>query len=489
MLLIANTQLIKESLFRFKRQRAISCTYVKEPKSLFLTEDSLGIVTDLYQLSMAAGYFEQKMHDIATFELFVRNLPKNRSYLIVAGLEQALHYLTHIAFSQETIQFLKELPIFNHVRQEFFEYLKNFTFSGDVYAIPEGTIAFADEPIIRVTAPIIEAQIVETYLLSIINFQTSIATKASRVVSAAQGRDVIDFGTRRAHGPQAGVLAARSCFIGGCKGTSNVFAAYELGIPAVGTIAHSWVMAFEDEQESFRKFHDVFPDNTILLIDTYDTLAGARHAAMIGKKLKGVRIDSGNLSELSKKVRSILDAEGLQHVKIVASGDLSEDRIADLLKNGASIDSFGVGTEMVTSKDAPALGGVYKLVEQEHNGKVIPRMKFSEDKLTYPCKKQVYRTIDKSGNFVEDGIGLEDENLPGIPLLIPVIKDGKICYDLPTIHEIQHASLTNLARLPEPFKRLTDAKTYPVTKSKGLEAKRYEAEKILRNINIPLEKP
>ncbi|GAN32355.1 MAG: nicotinate phosphoribosyltransferase [Candidatus Brocadia sp. AMX2] len=457
---------------------------MKEPKSLFLTEDSLGIVTDLYQLTMAAGYFEQKMHDIATFELFVRNLPKNRSYLIVAGLEQVLHYLTHITFSPEIVQFLRRLPIFNHVGQEFFEYLKNFTFRGDVYAIPEGTIAFADEPMLRVTAPIIETQLVETYLLSMINFQTSIATKASRIVYAAQGCEVIDFGTRRAHGPQASVLAARSCFIGGCKGTSNVFAACELNIPAVGTVAHSWVMAFENEQDSFRKFHEIFPDNTTLLIDTYDTLAGARHAVMIGKKLKGVRIDSGNLLELSKEVRRILDSEGLQHVKIVASGDLNEDRIDDLLRNGAPIDSFGVGTEMVTSKDAPALGGVYKLVEQEHNGKIVPRMKFSEDKLTYPCKKQVYRIIDKADNFVKDVIGLEDENLQGMPLLIPVIKNGKICYNLPTVHEIQRITSNNLAHLPQPFKRLKEAETYPVTKSQGLEAKRHEAEKTLKDINV-----
>lgn len=457
---------------------------MNEPKSLFLTNNSLGMATDLYQLTMAAGYFEQKMQDIATFELSIRHLPKNRSYLVTAGLEQALHYLTHITFSPEAIEFLRRLPIFSQVSQKFFEYLRNFAFSGCVYAMPEGTIAFADEPLLQVTAPIIETQIVETYLLSIINFQTSIATKASRIVSAAQGREVIDFGTRRAHGPQAGVLAARSSFIGGCKGTSNVFTAYELGIPALGTIAHSWVMAFENEQDSFCKFHNIFPDNTILLIDTYDTLAGARHAAMIGKKLKGVRIDSGNLSELSREVRKILDTEGLQHVKIIASGDLNEYRIDDLLTNGAIIDSFGVGTEMVTSKDAPALGGVYKLVEQEHNRKIIPRMKFSEDKLTYPCKKQVYRIIDEAGNFAKDVIGLEGEELGGIPLLIPVIKDGKICYNLPEIHEIQHTTSSNLTHLPEPFKHLRDAETYPVTKSQVLEAKRHEAEKTLRGINI-----
>lgn len=429
------------------------------------------------------------MHDVATFELFVRNLPKNRSYLVVAGLEQVLHYLTHSTFSAEAIEFLKRLPIFNQVSQKFFEYLRNFTFSGNVHAMPEGTVAFADEPLLRVTAPIIETQIVETYLLSMINFQTSIATKASRVVYAAQGREVIDFGTRRAHGPQAGVLAARASFIGGCRGTSNVFAAYELGIPAVGTIAHSWIMAFENEQDSFRKFHEIFPDNTTLLIDTYDTITGARHAATIGKKLKGVRIDSGDLLELSRKVRKILDTEGLPQVKIVASSDLNEDRIDDLVRNGAPIDSFGVGTEMVTSKDAPALGGVYKLVEQEHNGRIIPKMKFSEDKRTYPCKKQVYRITDKAGNFVEDVIGLEDEGLPGMRLLIPMIKDGTICYDLPMVHEIQHTTLNNFAHLPEPFRRLSNPETYPVTKSKGLEAKRSEAEKILKEINMPLEKP
>ncbi|HHT9158897.1 MAG TPA: nicotinate phosphoribosyltransferase [Candidatus Brocadiaceae bacterium] len=457
---------------------------MNRPKSLFLTEESLGIVTDLYQLTMAAGYFDQKMQDVATFELFVRHLPKNRSYLITAGLEEVLHYLTHIKFSTEAVKFIRELPAFNNVSNGFFEYLKNFTFSGTVYAIPEGNIAFADEPLIRVSAPIIETQIIETYLLSTINFQTSIATKASRVVYAAKSREVIDFGTRRAHGPQAGVLAARASFIGGCNGTSNVFAAYELGIPAVGTIAHSWVMAFENEQDSFYKFHEVFPDDTTLLIDTYDTLVGAKHAAMIGKKLKGVRIDSGDLTKLSKDVRKILDTEGLQHVKIVASGDLNEDRIDDLLRKGALIDSFGVGTEMVTSKDAPALGGIYKLVEQEYDGKSIPRMKFSEDKLTYPCKKQVYRTVDREGNFMEDVIGLEGEKIGGIPLLIPVMKEGKICYTLPTIYEIQRTASDNLAHLPEPFRRLKDAQAYPVIKSQGLEAKRQEAERVLRSINM-----
>lgn len=454
------------------------------PESLFLSESSLGIVTDLYQLTMAAGYFDNKIRDIATFELSVRQLPENRSYLIVAGIEQSLHYLTQIKFSDDTIKFLKDLPIFSHVSRNFFEYLKKFKFGGDIYAMPEGTVAFAEEPIMRITAPIIEAQIIETYLLSTINFQTLIATKASRIVHAARGRDVIDFGTRRAHGPQAGILAARACFIGGCKGTSNIFAAYKLGIPAMGTIAHSWVMAFEKEQNAFHKFYKIFPDNTNLLIDTYDTLTGAKHAATIGRKLIGVRIDSGDLVKLSKRVRKILDNKGLRHVKIIASGDLNEERIDYLLRNDASVDSFGVGTEMVTSKDAPALGGVYKLVELEHNNKSIPKMKFSKDKITYPGKKQVYRSFDKYGNFTADVIGLEDENNKGAPLLIQAIKKGKLYYKLPSIHEIQENAINNLSRLPELFKRLKKAKTYPVTKSNKLELKMNKIKIALMKTNI-----
>jgi len=454
------------------------------PESLFLSESSLGIVTDLYQLTMAAGYFDNKIRDIATFELSVRQLPENRSYLVVAGIEQSLHYLAQMKFSDDTIKFLKDLPIFSHVSRNFFEYLKNFKFGGDIYTMPEGTIAFAEEPIMRITAPIIEAQIIETYLLSTINFQTLIATKASRIVHAARGRDVIDFGTRRAHGPQAGILAARACFIGGCKGTSNIFAAYKLGIPAMGTIAHSWVMTFENEQNAFRKFYKIFPDNTNLLIDTYDTLTGAKHAATIGRKLIGVRIDSGDLVKLSKRVRKILDNKGLRHVKIIASGDLNEERIDYLLRNDASVDSFGVGTEMVTSKDAPALGGVYKLVELEHNNKSIPKMKFSKDKITYPGKKQVYRSFDKDGNFTADVIGLEDENNKGAPLLIQAIKKGKLYYKLPSIHEIQENAINNLSRLPEPFKRLKKAKTYPVTKSNKLESKMNKIKTALTKTNI-----
>ncbi|MEE9260031.1 MAG: nicotinate phosphoribosyltransferase, partial [Candidatus Scalindua sediminis] len=242
-----------------------------QPKPLFLNNENVCIATDFYQLTMAAGYFDCKRNHTSTFELFVRSLPEHRSYLITAGLEQAIHYLKNLKFTGRYLKYLKNLPIFKNVSRGFFDYLRNLRFSGDLYAVPEGTVVFANEPILRVTAPMIEAQIIETYLLSVINYQTLVATKASRVVHAAKGRDVIDFGTRRAHGPQAGVLAARACFVGGCVGTSNVLAAYELGIPAVGTMAHSWVMAYDDEYESYKDFRKIFPHDTVLLIDTYDT--------------------------------------------------------------------------------------------------------------------------------------------------------------------------------------------------------------------------
>ncbi len=301
-----------------------------------------------------------------------------------------------------------------------------------------------------------------------INYQTLIASKASRIVHAADGRGVIDFGTRRAHGPQAGVLAARASFIGGCVGTSNVLAACKLGIPPIGTIAHSWVMAYDDEYESFQDFHKVFPDNTILLIDTYDTIKGAKLATKIGKKLKGVRLDSGNITLLSKRVRKILDDAGLEHVKITASGDLNEYKISKMLATGACIDSFGVGTEMVTSKDIPALGGVYKLVEQEKEGRLMPKMKFSKEKETLPSKKQVYRFHNKRGLLKNDIIGLVDEEIVAMELLQPVMKKGKLVYKIPTVQQIQKTAAKNISQLPDKFKDLDCKTAYPVTISKKL---------------------
>lgn len=431
---------------------------------------------------MAAGYFQNNIHHPATFELFVRKMPENRSFLIAAGLEQALHYLKNLRFSEEHINFLRNHPSFKHVKGDFFKYLRKFRFSGDVYAIPEGTAVFAEEPLLRITAPIIETQLVETYLLSTINFQTLIASKAARVVLAAGGRDVIDFGSRRAHGPQAGVLAARACFIGGCTATSNVLAGYELNIPAVGTMAHSWVMAFDTEEEAFRRFHSAFPDNTALLIDTYDTIRAAQliRELGIGDRLLSVRLDSGDLLELSRQVRKVLDADGFTRVKIMASGDLNEYRVAELMEKGAPIDLFGVGTEMVTSRDQPALGGIYKLVEVERQGRTEPRMKFSEDKVFYPSKKQVYRLMDHRSIYAGDIIGLEDEDSGGTPLLGPVMKKGDICADLPDVEEIQRKTLEALSHLPQGLKELRGTAVYPVNKSPRLEELKRLTEETIR---------
>ncbi len=453
----------------------------KQPKPLFLNDTNLCLATDLYQLTMIAGYFECGKNHKSTFELFVRNLPEKRTYLIAAGLEQAIYYLRKLRFTDEYLKYLRDLPVFKGVSRGFFDHLRNFRFSGDVYAVPEGTVIFTNEPIIRITAPLIEAQIIETYLLSMINYQTLIASKASRVVHAAGGREVTDFGTRRAHGPQAGVLAARACFIGGCAGTSNVLAAYELGILSIGTVAHSWVMAYDDEYESYEDFHKVFPDNTILLIDTYDTITGAELATRIGKKLKGVRLDSGNITLLSKKVRKILDDAGLEHVKITASGDLNEYKISRMLDKGACIDSFGVGTEMVTSKDIPALGGVYKLAEQEKEGRSMPKMKFSKGKSTCPAKKQVYRFLNNKGIFKKDIIGLIDEVFDAKALLLPVMKKGKLLHKIPTVQQIQKTARKNISQLPDRFKALNCKTAYPVAISKKL---RQVRDKTIRDTGI-----
>lgn len=401
-----------------------------------MIERAFGLTTDLYELTMAAAYFDNGLHHPAIFELFVRKLPSRRSYLIVAGLEQALDYLSTLRFTGNQIDYLREHPSFKRVSREFFDYLAEFRFRGDVWAMPEGTAAFGMEPLLRVTAPIIEAQIIETFLLSTINFQTMIASKAARVVTAASGRGVIEFGTRRAHGTEAGLLAARAAYIGGCIGTSNVEAGHLFGIPTFGTLAHSFVMAFEDEDEAFHAFLKVFPETATVLVDTYDTIAAVKRLARnFGPSIPAVRLDSGDLCQLSKEVRQILDQAGMTNTKIFASGDLNEYRIADLISRGAQIDSFGVGTELATSYDAPALSGVYKLAGIEENGRVSMRMKLSHDKATYPGAKQVWRFKDGNGKYARDLIALADEDPPlarsqglmdsGQPLLEPVMKQGR----------------------------------------------------------------
>ena len=434
-----------------------------------------GTATDLYQLTMAAGYHahqsQNQRAEVASFELFARRLPAQRSYLVVAGLAQAVEYLQNLRFSEAEVSYLRSLSVFKHVAPEFFTYLRDFRFSGDVWAMPEGTIAFAGEPLLRVTAPLIEAQMVETWLLSTINFQTLIASKAARMVDAANGRAIVEFGARRAHGMEAALYAARSAFIGGCIGTSNVEAGMRFGMPIYGTAAHSWIMSFDREEDAFRAFHEVFPEHTTLLLDTYDTIAGAKLATKIGPSLRGVRLDSGDMGALSKQVRVILDEAGMQNTKIMASGDLDEFKITELLAQGAPIDLFGVGTELSTSRDAPALGGVYKLVEL--NGQ--PKMKLSQDKATYPHRKQVWRSYADDGTFLGDTIGMTDENdLPGELLLQPVMRNSKLIAPLPSLAETQKYARQQIQSLPTIYKSLTAPQAYPVRYSDTLERRRQE---------------
>jgi len=432
-----------------------------------------GLATDLYQLTMAAAYHANGRNERASFELFVRRLPKERSYLIVAGLEQALDYLRRLSFSSDEIGYLRGLPVFANVSPKFFDYLRDFRFTGDVWAMPEGAVAFAGAPLLRVTAPLIEAQIAETFLLTTINFQTSIATKAARVVEAAQGRGVIEFGARRAHGFGAAVYAARAAFIGGCIGTSNVEAGRMFDIPVYGTAAHSFTMAFEREMEAFRAYFKVFPESTTLLLDTYDTINAARLVTEFGPELRGVRLDSDDLVELSKQVRAILDEAGMRQTKLMASSDLNEFKIAGMIAAGAPIDLFGVGTDISTSRDAPALGGVYKLVEVEFDGRAEPKMKLSRDKATYPYCKQVWRATASDGSFAGDLIAKANEiDLPGEPLLAPVMRDGQGATTPPSLREAQARARRQLANLSAPYKRLVEAQSYPVRYSDRLEQSR-----------------
>jgi nicotinate phosphoribosyltransferase len=348
---------------------------------------------------------------------------------------------------------------------------------GEVWAVPEGTIVFPNEPLIRVTAPIIEAQLIETFLLNTVNLQTTIATKASRVVTAAKSKSIIEFGLRREHGTDAGIKVARCSYIAGCSGTSNVLAGLKYGIPIFGTMAHSFVMLFEREIDSFRAFTKTFPDKSTLLIDTFDNIKGAENAATVAKELEkkgfrlgAVRLDSGDLVEISKRVRELLDKNGLDYVEIFASGDLDEYKIEELLKKGAKIDSFGVGTKMGTSEDRPYLDVIYKLSEKmNENGEFSPIMKLSQGKITLPGRKQVFRFTDKRGNFLKDIIALDDEKMNGgQPLLIKVMEKGEMIYDLPSLEEIRKRAFDNVSRLPEKYKKVKNAPHYSVELSRRL---------------------
>jgi nicotinate phosphoribosyltransferase len=429
-----------------------------------------GLQTDLYELTMAAGYRAAGFDARATFELFVRGLPARRNFLVAAGLAQALEYLEHINFSAHEIDYLRRHPVFAGIGEEFFEFLAKFRFSGDVWAVPEGTVIFPDEPILRVAAPIAEAQIVETYLLSAIHFQTLIASKAARVVGAAKGCRVVEFGARRAHGPEAGVLAARAAFVGGCAGTSNVAAGFRFGIPTFGTQAHSWIMAFEDEKEAFGRFLDIFPKNAVLLLDTYDVRAALETILAMGRKPRGVRLDSGDVAEASVWIRRRLDEAGWNDVDIFASGDLDEDRIAEMLARGARINSFGVGTALATSIDAPALSVIYKLVEVETGGRVREAAKFSAAKVTYPGRKQIFRRSDANGQFAEDVIALEGEKVPGAePLLEPAMRAGRVVAPTVDVVAAQRRCLDQVARMPDAVRGLAKSSSaYAVRHSERL---------------------
>jgi nicotinate phosphoribosyltransferase len=444
------------------------------PVSLWPDPACLGPVTDLYQLTMMAGYAAAgKAADRGVFELFFRRLPQGRSYLVFAGLEQAIGDVLRLAFSPEQVEQVRRMPVFAGADPRFFDALPSLRFQGDIWAVPEGTVVFAGAPLVRVEAALPQAQWLETFLLASLSYPTLVASKAARVVEAAAGRPVYDYGARRAPGPHAGLLAARSAYLAGCAGTSHVEAAIRLGIPCSGTMAHSWVQSFADERAAFEAFARVYSEAAVMLVDTYDTLDGVRQAAAVEPPVQAVRLDSGDLLDLSVRSRAILDAAGRTGTKILASGDLDEFAIARLIQAGAPIDGFGVGTEMVTSRDAPALSMVYKLVEVNGTGCV----KRSAGKKTYPRAKQVFRCRDAFGRFAYDLVGRADETLEGEPLLVPIVRDGVLTARLPRLDAIRARCAAQCAALPDSLRGPGPWPAYPTRYSAALEA---EADRLWR---------
>ena len=422
-----------------------------------------GLLTDLYELTMAAGYFQAgKAEEVATFEFTVRKLPENRNFVIAAGLPQAVDYLLNLSFSGEEIGYLRGLKQFSQAPPAFFDYLRNFRFTGDLFAVPEGTPLFAGEPLLSLRAPIIEAQVPETYLLSAITFPTLIASKAARCVEAAEGRAVVEFGTRRAHTPEAGVLGARAAYLGGCAATSNTLAGMQFGVPVSGTSAHAFVMSFACEMEAFRHLQRTLGESTVHLLDTYDAITGARRAAKLGKPIWGVRLDSGDLAALSRQVRGILDDAGLPDAKIMATGDLDEYKIRDLVTAGAPIDAFGVGTQLATSADAPAMSAVYKMVELNIRGITRFTAKYSADKVSVPGGKQIFR------GETRDVIARCGECGSGEALLRPVILNGRLVEPLPTLEEARARAVQSIARLAPSLRELQVTEPWPVIYSREL---------------------
>ncbi|MGQ9858391.1 MAG: nicotinate phosphoribosyltransferase [Thermodesulfobacteriota bacterium] len=464
-------------------------------------DQAIALLTDLYQLTMVGGYVrEGKEGQWANFDYFFRKVPDDGGYCVLAGLASLLEYLQNLKFTQEDLAFLEGLGLFS---KEVLDYLENFKFTGDLWAIPEGTVVFPHEPLIRVRASLPEAQLIETALLNIMNFQTLIATKAARVCWAANGAPVVDFGLRRAHGPNGGLMASRAAYIGGVEGTSNVLAGRLYGIPIRGTHAHSWVESFPTELDAFRAYARVYPHACLLLVDTYDTLRSgvpnaikvAQELAASGHRLKGIRLDSGDLAYLSKEARRMLDEAGFQDASIVASSDLDEWLVESLRRQGARIDIWGVGTRLVTSYTSPALGGVYKLTALDEDGRrMSPKIKRSDnpDKITNPGVKKVVRMYDPSGQMRGDVIFLEEERLPAgrayrahhpvyphvyktypetfsmEELLVQVVRRGKIVYKSPPVQEIREKALRGLSKLDPAYKRFHNPHVYHVSLSPRL---------------------
>lgn len=442
---------------------------------------SLSLFTDLYELTMAQAYWQSGVTADACFSLFVRRLPTNRGYLVFAGLEDMLDALNGLRFSEGDIASLRSMGLFD---EGFLEYLADLRFTGGARAMPEATVFFANEPVLEVTAPVIEAQVVETLLLNLFNVQTMLATKAARVVEAADGRRVVDFAARRTQGIDSAIKLARSSYIGGFAGTSNVLAALRYGIPAVGTMAHSFITSFNSEIEAFSAYAASFSDNSTFLVDTYDTIQGIRNAICVAKdmrerghNLNAIRLDSGDLRALSVEARAMLDAAGLSNVQVLASGGLDEFQIEDLLRAGAAIDGFGVGTNVGTSADYPWLDCVYKMVE--YDGK--PTMKLSEDKETLVGAKQVFRRVDADGMYSGDMMGCVDEPAPDRTeaLLSDMMKDGERLYEASSLGELRERCARELERLPAHYRRIRSPDEYPVRVSEKLKARQRQVKQDL----------
>lgn len=467
-----------------------------------MNERNLSMLCDFYELTMSNGYFKKGMYNkTAYFDVFFRSVPDGGGFAVAAGLEQVVDYINDLHFSEEDIAYLRAKKIFD---EDFLNYLRSFHFSGDIYAVPEGTPVFPNEPVITVKAPVIEAQLIETYLLLAVNHQSLIATKANRIVRAANGRAVLEFGSRRAQGADGAVIGARAAYIGGCKGTACTLTDKLYGVPASGTMAHSWVQMFDTEYDAFRSYCELYPENAILLVDTYNTLkSGVPNAIRAFKEVLlpkgitsfGIRLDSGDISYLSKRARKMLDDAGLKECKIVASNSLDEHLIGDLMMQGAEIDVFGVGERLITSSSTPVFGGVYKLVAvEDDSGKIIPKIKVSENvsKITNPHFKKVYRYYDnESKKALADELCIYNEtvseNLPRTifdpnavwktktltdftvrELLVPIFKNGKCVYDLPKLDEIQSYCLQQIDLLWDEVKRFENPHTYYVDLSEKL---------------------